>query len=855
MVNDIQADIEAISHIPLVENLLEVVCRTTGMGFAAIARVTDTQWIACAVRDEISFGLVPGGELKLETTICNEIRDSGRAVIIDHVVNDLNFKDHHTPAMYGFQSYISVPIIRKDGSFFGTLCAIDPRPAKVNTPAIISMFKLFTELISAHLGTFDQLAETTVNLQKERKSTQVQKNYNEELITANEKLALTQRDLEVSVGQLTESNDKLQQAIETGHMGTWSINPVTYRITLSDYIKDLFGFSLTEEISLEQIVEVIDPEYKPILTGILADAIKNHKNSDIEYPITNLVTGKRKWVRATGKLFFTQNGEVSEYSGMVMDVTNRKSDEDKQAMLAAIIESSEDAIISKTLDGMITSWNQSAQKLFGYTEQEAIGKHISIIIPEDRIQEEYLIIEKVRNSERVEHFETMRKTKAGNEIPLSLTVSPIKNEQGKVIGASKIARDISKQKQAEEQLQNYAEHMEILNSIGQSISADLDTQGILQKVTDATTQLTGAAFGAFFHNQVDEKGESYMLYTLSGAPREAFEQFGMPRNTKVFAPTFNGESIVRVDDITKDPRYGKNKPHHGMPAGHLPVVSYLAVPVLSKTGAVIGGLFFGHPKPAMFKKEHEQLVAGVAAQASVALDNAKLYDEIKILNAKKDEFIGLASHELKTPMTVINGYLQIIERGLQTDEKSKNFIGKALLQLNKLTTLVSDLLDVSKIQSGKLPLSYSEFDLNLLAVEVTEMMQESNNSHKIELQLTDTPVIIKADEQRIEQVFINLISNAAKYSPGGNRILIKTITSGKKVIISVSDNGIGIDKDHQDRIFSRFYRVENLAAHMSGLGIGLYICHEIIERHKGKMWVDSELGKGATFFFDLPVKV
>jgi PAS domain S-box-containing protein len=853
MTDDIKADIEAIGHIPLVANLLEVVCRTTGMGFAAIARVTDTQWIACAVRDEINFGLVPGGELKLETTICNEIRDSGKAVIIDHVAENPNFKAHHTPALYGFQSYISVPIIRKDGTFFGTLCAIDPKPAKVNTPAVISMFKLFTELIATHLGTLDQLVETEAYLQNEIITTQQQKSYNKELKLANEKLASAQKDLEESIGKLTESNAKLQQAIDTGKMGTWSINPATLEVTMSDYIKDLFGFSLIEETSMQQIVAAIDPDYQPILTTILTDAIKHHKDSDIEYPITNVATGQRKWVRATGKLYFDKNGEVSEYSGMVMDITARKHDEDKQAMLAAIIESSEDAIISKTLDGIITSWNESAQKLFGYTEQEAIGKHISIIIPDDRIKEEFQIIEKVRNSERIEHFETMRRTKAGNEIPLSLTVSPIRNEQGMVIGASKIARDISRQKQAEEQLQSYAEHMEILNSIGQGISADLDTQAILQKVTDATTQLTGAAFGAFFHNQVNEKGESYMLYTLSGAPREAFEKFGMPRNTAVFATTFNGEGIVRVDDITQDPRYGKNKPHHGMPEGHLPVVSYLAIPVTSKSGEVIGGLFFGHPKPAMFKKEHEQLVAGVAAQASVALDNAKLYDEIKVLNAKKDEFIGLASHELKTPMTAINGYLQIVERSVQADEKNKNFINKALLQLNKLTTLVSDLLDVSKIQSGKLPLSFTEFDLNELATEVTDMMQQSYKTHKIDLQLPVTPVIIKADQQRIEQVFINLITNGVKYSPGGDKIIIKAAVSAKKIVVSVQDAGIGVDKNQQERIFSRFYRVENLAAHMSGLGIGLYICHEIIERHKGKMWVDSELGKGATFYFELPL--
>jgi PAS domain S-box-containing protein len=834
----IKADIEAINQIPMVSALLEVVCRTTGMGFAAIARVTEDRWIACSVRDEINFGLIAGGELQLETTICNEIRQSGMEVIIDHVAEDKEFYNHHTPAMYGFQSYISVPIFRKDGSFFGTLCAIDPKPAILHTPQITGMFRLFTDLISMHLNAFEQLKATRSDLLAEQKSSQIKEHYNKELATANQKLS--------------SANDKLQQAIETGNMGTWSINPVTYEVTMSDFAKDLFGFPLNEPIAVEHIVEAIDPDYRQTLTDILRNAIENHEASDIEYPITNIATKQRKWVRAAGKFFYDQGGNLKEYSGMVIDITERKADEDRQGMLAAIIESSEDAIISKTLDGNITSWNGAAEKLFEHTQEEAIGKHISIIIPDDRMQEEAIIIEKVRNNERVDHFETIRKTKSGKEVQLSLTVSPIKNEQGKVIGASKIARDISRQKQFEDRLQNYAERLEILNTVGQTISADLDMQSILQKVTDATTQLTGAQFGAFFHNKVNEQGESYMLYTLSGAPREAFEKFGMPRNTAVFAPTFNGEGIVRVDDITKDERYGKNSPHHGMPKGHLPVVSYLAVPVTSKSGDVIGGLFFGHPEPGKFVKEHEQLVAGVAAQAAVALDNAKLYDEIKGLNAKKDEFIGLASHELKTPVTSISGYLQIIERGLAADDKNKAFINKALLQVNKLTTLISDLLDVSKIQMGKLPFSYTSFDLAELLTDVAEMMQQSHITHHVELNYGNQPIMLHADHQRMEQVIINLITNGVKYSPGTDRLIINAGIINNRIRVSVQDFGIGIAKDQQQRIFSRFYRVENLAAHMSGLGIGLYICHEIISRHKGKMWVESEVGKGSTFFFEIP---
>src|SRR5215210_3995599 len=144
-------DLEVVARINAVPKILEVVCRTTGLGFAAVARVTAERWVACAVRDEIDFGLAPGGELQVATTICDEIRDSGQAVVIDHVSEDMNFCQHPTPKMYGFQSYISVPIFRSDGSFFGTLCAIDPKPAPLNRPETIGMFKLFADLIAFHL--------------------------------------------------------------------------------------------------------------------------------------------------------------------------------------------------------------------------------------------------------------------------------------------------------------------------------------------------------------------------------------------------------------------------------------------------------------------------------------------------------------------------------------------------------------------------------------------------------------------------------------------------------------------------------------------------------------------------------
>lgn len=177
MATSFDADLAAIDRIHAVPTILEVVCRTTGMGFAAVARVTEDRWIACAVRDQINFGLRPGGELNVETTICHEIRQSGQPVIIDNVAADANYSCHHTPAMYGFQSYISIPIILADGTIFGTLCAIDPRPARLNTPETVGMFRLFAELIAFHLSASERLAASEANLLDERKTSELREQF------------------------------------------------------------------------------------------------------------------------------------------------------------------------------------------------------------------------------------------------------------------------------------------------------------------------------------------------------------------------------------------------------------------------------------------------------------------------------------------------------------------------------------------------------------------------------------------------------------------------------------------------------------------------------------------------------
>jgi PAS domain S-box-containing protein len=196
-------------------------------------------------------------------------------------------------------------------------------------------------------------------------------------------------------------------------------------------------------------------------------------------------------------------------------------------------------------------------------------------------------------------------------------------------GLSPEASGSHDREQIEAALREEREITDTINRVGQQLAAELDLQKLVQMLTDAATELTDAAFGSFFYNVIDRRGESYMLYTLSGMPREAFAKFPMPRSTELFGPTFRGEGTIRLDDVRTDARYGKNPPYNGMPSGHLPVVSYLAVPVVSRSGEVLGGLFFGHPRAGIFTRRHERIVEGLAGQTAIAIDNARLFDSLQ----------------------------------------------------------------------------------------------------------------------------------------------------------------------------------------------------------------------------------
>ena len=410
-----------------------------------------------------------------------------------------------------------------------------------------------------------------------------------------------------------------------------------------------------------------------------------------------------------------------------------------------------------------------------------------------------------------------------------------------------------------------------LQRIGSAITSELDLETITQTVTDATTELTGAQFGAFFYNVNDRSGKRYTLYTLSGAPRESFATFGHPRATPVFAPTFEGTEIVRSDDITQDPRYGKVSPHYGMPAGHLPVRSYLAVPVISRTGEVIGGLFFGHENTGVFTDYHERLVAGIAPWAAVAMDNARLYaaerqsraeaeearHNAELANKAKAEFLANMSHELRTPLNAIGGYADLLSAGIRgpISEMQLADVERIKRSQRHLLSLINDILNFAKIDAGRVHFRPQDVSMNTalggLEALIQPQMLEKHLSY--EYICCDERYTAHVDPERLQQILLNLLSNAVKFTPDGGSIRVECGATHDEMVVRVHDSGIGIPADKLEAVFEPFVQLERSPSSQSlGTGLGLSISRELARAMGGDLVAEADVPRGATLRLSLP---
>jgi PAS domain S-box-containing protein len=573
------------------------------------------------------------------------------------------------------------------------------------------------------------------------------------------------------------------------------------------------------------------------------------------------------------------DGTVTGVCGIATDITERKQLDAAGLHLAAIVESSGDAIISKDLNGIITSWNTGAERIFGYTAAEVIGQPVSILAAPDRLDEMPEILSKIKQGLRVEHYETRRRRKNGQIIDVALTVSPVRNAAGRIVGASKIARDISDWKRAEQERglllareQEARRTAELLNQAAPRLSAQLDLEKLVQEVTDIATTLVGAEFGSFFHNVIDEKGDSYMLYTRSGVSREAFAGFPMPGGADVVAPAFRGEGVVRYDDVTQDPGVrqkfaGPRLAEGRLLKGRLPVRSYLAAPVKARSGEVLGGLFFGHSVPGKFNETHEAIITGIAAQAAIAMDNARLFEqaqwvqaelkrsneELRRANQDLEVFAYSASHDLQEPLRTISLSAQIIERNLgqRLEGEDSTLLGNILAASDRMGALIQDLLAytrATKYEEGPAP----NVEPAAILAKVLESMWGTLQETGATVTAAELPVVT-IHEGRLAQLFQNLISNAIKYrSKEVPRVHVGADERDGWCVFSVADNGIGIEAQYAERIFGLFKRLHGRDQY-PGSGIGLAICQRVVEQYGGRIWLEqSTPGGGSTFCFALP---
>ncbi len=508
-------------------------------------------------------------------------------------------------------------------------------------------------------------------------------------------------------------------------------------------------------------------------------------------------SGERRVIMPYPQPIFDESGRIAGAINMLMDITENKKSEKDVAWLAALIHSSDDAIISKTLSGIITSWNPAAEKLFGYNAEEMIGQHITRLIPPDRINEEAHIIERISRGELIEHFHTRRLTKNNGLIDISLTISPIKNSKGVIIGASKIARDITRSKLAEEKLRRSERYFnELANAMSQLVWISRPDGRVV-----------------YFNDRI-------------------LEYKGME---KLADGTWNWEGLIHPDDLPETIQDWGIAVAHG---------SVFAREHRIQTN---GGTYRWHLTRVIPYEDEE---GNVSKWIGTATD----IDDIKQMALRKDDFLSVASHELRTPITSIKAYSQLLVSTYQDsqDEFLKNALAKLETQANKMTKLVTDFLKLSKIEAGKLQLNKETFYINELVNEIVSDIQLVSVNHKIIVEKSE-PVNVIADRERIAQVIANFLNNAVKYSPGAEEIVVSCKSGNNCVTINVADKGVGIKPEEHRKIFERFYRAKsNGNIPFSGFGIGLYISAEIIQRHNGEIGVNSEEGKGSTFYFTLP---
>ena len=562
--------------------------------------------------------------------------------------------------------------------------------------------------------------------------------------------------------------------------------------------------------------------------------------------------GSERPIEDSAAPIIDRDGKIHGMVLVFVDATLQRKTQTAMQQLAAIVEHSDDAVISKNMQGIITSWNSAAERLYGFTADEAIGQSISLIVPEDHQDELAVIMERLRRGERIDHWDTVRLRKDRTAVDVSLRISPIKNEYGEVIGASKVARDITARKRVEHSLKFMAE-------TSASLAALIDRESALQQAAESMVPYF-ADWCVVYSLRPDGAIGNPASAHRDPAKRQLLREFlaNYPvdwESPSVTVSAWRTGSTQFIEEMPDEElrKLGQNE-QLLQSLRELDPRSVISVP-LQIRNRTVGVVSFVRSRSERFRQSDVPMAEDLGRRIATAIDNAQLLSSIRESERQKDEFLAMLAHELRNPLAAIR-YATEAAR-LTPADSHEQMLDVIDRQTGNLTRLIDDLLDISRISREKIQLRHEQIAVGAVIERAVTAVQPliDEKQHCLKVEVSPHPLPLFADATRAEQIVANLLTNAAKYSPDGSEILVKAFPEGSEAVIQVIDHGIGIAREMASKIFDLFTQdARTLDRSQGGLGIGLTIVRRLTEMHGGTVAVDSAgAGQGATFTVRLPL--
>lgn len=605
-------------------------------------------------------------------------------------------------------------------------------------------------------------------------------------------------------------------------------------VSYNDAAELLLGYRSTEIVG-RPIKNLIPPERHGEEDAFLA---RVRSGGPVGYFETLRITkgGRLLDVGVTPAAVHDHAGNIVGVLRALRDITKERQAMAAQAHLAAIVASSDDAIISKDLDGIIRSCNASAERLFGYSAAELVGRPVRILIPQERQEEEDVILAKLRRGERIDHFETVRIARNGNRLDISLTVSPVRDASGAIIGVSKVARDITERKRAQAALAAQQEWFRVtLGSIGDAVIAS-DAAGGVTYMNAQAESLTGWTLDAAITQTLQE-----VFHILHEHTRERVENpAGVVMRTGHVVGLANHTVLVSRDGVERP-------------------ISDSAAPIRDAEGRMLGVVLVFRDVGEQRRVETERHAAAIERERILQAERAARA-EAERASRVKDEFVAMVSHELRTPLNAILGWTQLMTNARHDPVMVERGLDVVARNTRLQAQLISDLLDISRIVAGKLQLEVQQrIDLAGIVTDAIETVQHEAAPKGIRIHPSLDVGLgpVAGDPGRLQQAVWNLLSNAIKFSPSGGQIDVTLRRLGDRAEIVVSDTGVGIKADVLPYIFDRFHQADrSITRRFGGLGLGLSIVKHLVQLHGGQVAAESAgEGRGARFTIQLPLAI